>query len=112
LASYGLEWIQPPVMFAHPFDDGNAALAYRSLDRTAEALGADRDAYRKLLAPVVENWPRLERSVLGPPAWPRHPVSLARFGSHALRPAEGLARSFFEEEPARALIGGVAAHAI
>lgn len=42
LAAHGLEWIEPPVMLAHPFDDGDAACVYRSLERTAEGLGADR----------------------------------------------------------------------
>src|SRR4029077_18410808 len=46
LADHGLEWIQPAAMMAHPFDDGPAALAYRSLDATAQSLGADADAYR------------------------------------------------------------------
>ena len=80
LATYGLEWIEPPIMVAHPFDDGTAATLYRSLDRTAESLGRDARAYERLLGPFVENWPRLETSVLGPPRWPRHPITAARFG--------------------------------
>src|ERR1700687_1742980 len=47
LAAHGLEWIEPPVMVGHPFDDGSAALAERSLDDTAAALGQDEDAYKK-----------------------------------------------------------------
>src|SRR5579872_1195940 len=31
LAQYGLEWIEPPAMLAHPFDDGGCALVYRSV---------------------------------------------------------------------------------
>jgi phytoene dehydrogenase-like protein len=30
LAAHGLEWIEPPLMLAHPFDDGNAAVVHRS----------------------------------------------------------------------------------
>ena len=37
---------------------------------------------------------------------PRHPLALARFGLPALRSAEGLARSRFRGEAARALFGG------
>jgi phytoene dehydrogenase-like protein len=37
---------------------------------------------------------------------------MARFGLPALRSAEGLARSVFRDEPARALFAGVAAHAM
>src|SRR6266581_3423647 len=45
LASYGLEWIQPPVMIGHPFDDGSAVISERSLEATAAALGPDAGAY-------------------------------------------------------------------
>ena len=41
---------------------------------------------------------------------PRHPLQLARFGLHALRPAKAFAESRFAEEPARALFAGLAAH--
>src|SRR5256885_9182283 len=44
LAAHGLDWIEPDAMLAHPFDDGSAAVAYRSVERTAEALGPDRHA--------------------------------------------------------------------
>src|SRR5438132_6537614 len=30
--------------------------------------------------PIFEDWPRLERAVLGPMSLPRHPFALARFG--------------------------------
>src|SRR5262249_26904353 len=44
-----------------------------------------------------------------PPAIPRHPFALARFGLHALRSAKALAASFADERT-RALIAGNAAH--
>jgi phytoene dehydrogenase-like protein len=34
LSAHGLEWIEPPAMFAHPFDDGTASVVYRSIDRS------------------------------------------------------------------------------
>jgi phytoene dehydrogenase-like protein len=43
---------------------------------------------------------------------PRHPLALLRFGWNALRSADGLARSVFETERARALFAGLAAHSI
>src|SRR5712691_4189123 len=88
LASHGLEWVEPPVMLAHPFDDGTRAVIYRSMDRTASELGRDGDAYRRVIGSVVDAWPKLEASVLGPPRLPRHPLALARFGLDALQPAE------------------------
>jgi len=110
LAEHGLEWIEPPAMVAHPFDDGPAALAYRSVDTTAHGLGADADAYRRLMNPLVENWTQLEPAVLGPLRWPRHPIALARFGLDAFQPVDSLARRRFSGAPARALLAGIAAH--
>ena len=112
LSTHGLEWIEPPAMFAHPFDDGTAGVVYRSIDRTAAALGRDGDAYRRLIGPVVADWARLEDSVLGPLRVPRHPVALARFGLKALRSAQGVAHSAFATAPARGLFAGVAAHSM
>jgi phytoene dehydrogenase-like protein len=110
LEQHGLEWIRPPVMFAHPLDDGTAASVVRDVGRTADSLGADASAYRRLLEPIVNDWGRLESAVLGPPGWPRHPFALARFGLQALRSARGLASSTFAEPRTRALFAGLAAH--
>jgi phytoene dehydrogenase-like protein len=112
LDQFGLEWIQPPLPLAHPFDDGSAALLHRSVDTTAAGLGRDGAAYRRLMAPLVRLWSQLESSLLGPLAIPRHPLALARFGSAALLPADVLARLMFHDDPARGLFAGSAAHAI
>ena len=40
----GLTWLQPEVDCAHPLDDGSAGVLYRSIDRTADALGRRRSA--------------------------------------------------------------------
>jgi phytoene dehydrogenase-like protein len=110
LADYGLEWIEPPAMVAHPFDDGDAAVVYRSLDQTARGFGAEADEYRRAFGPTVGDWDRLESAVLGPLSWPRHPVSLAAFGLRALRSADSFAHRFFRNARARALFAGLAAH--
>lgn len=112
LAAHGLEWIEPPAMLAHPFDDGGAALVYRSVDRTADGLGADAASYRRLFGPLTADWPRIAEAVLGPLRWPRHPLALARFGLRALQPAERLARRHFSGASARALFAGIAAHSM
>jgi phytoene dehydrogenase-like protein len=109
LASYGLEWVTPPVMIGHPFDDGSAAVSVQSIDETAARFGRDGGTYRKMLGAVVDDWPQLSRAVLGPPAMPRHPFALAKFGLRALRSIESVA-SAFKDEPARALLSGIAAH--
>src|SRR5262249_23135452 len=46
LDRYGLQWIEPPAMLAHPFDDGACRVVYRSLERTAGELEGDGAAYR------------------------------------------------------------------
>jgi phytoene dehydrogenase-like protein len=110
LDRYGLRWVEPPVMLAHPFDGGVAATVERSLVSTADGLGADGQRYLDLFEPLVRNWSRLERSVLAPLWWPRDPITLARFGLQATQSASGLARRVFRTEPARALFAGIAAH--
>jgi phytoene dehydrogenase-like protein len=112
LHSYGLEWIHPGAPLAHPLDDGTAVMLERSLDATCANLGPDGGAWRRLMAPFVEAWHDLRHDVLAPLRLPRHPVLMARFGRHALRPAHALADSLFRGTRARALFAGVAAHSM
>ena len=111
LERHGLEWIQPEVAVAHPFDDGSAAALYPSLDRTCAGLGADGDAYGRLMTPFVRRFDALASEFLQPMLHvPRHPFLLARFGLAALQPATLLARRLFRGEAARGLFAGLAAH--
>jgi phytoene dehydrogenase-like protein len=112
LDQYGPEWIQPPAPLAHPLDDGTAVVLERSVEATAENLGIDRGAYRKLMGPLVESWQGLDSDILAPLHWPRRLSSFARFGFHAIRSARGLAESIFQGERARALFAGLAAHSM
>jgi len=113
LEGAGLEWIEPPVAAAHPLDDGTASYLVRDLEETASGLGADGPAYRKLLAPLVRNWPKLEKDLLAPVSpLPSSPFGMARFGLSAVRSAASLVRRHFRTEPARALFAGMAAHSI
>jgi phytoene dehydrogenase-like protein len=110
LNGFGLEWLEPDIMLAHPFDDGDCAVVYRNVEKTANALGRDAAAYRDVIGSVVDNWPLLEDAILGPPRWPAHPFALARFGMRAISSGEQLVRRHFSEEKTRALIAGVSAH--
>lgn len=112
LAQYGLEWIQPEAPLAHPFDDGSVALLERSIEATGHTLGVDATAYAKLMAPLVHDWSSIESDVLAPLHIPEHPLMLMHFGLLGLRSADGLARSRFKGEHARALFAGLAAHSI
>ena len=112
LGAHGLRWVWPDLPLAHPLDGGRAAVLHRSVDETADGLGADGSRYRRLLQPLVDDWPKLLPQLLGPVLTiPRHPVKLARFGIRALQPASLLVRRFDTEEGA-ALFGGCAAHAM
>jgi len=111
LAGRGLEWVHPEAPLAHPLDDGTAVVLERSVEATARGLGADGEAWRRLLEPLVEAWPRLRHDVLAPPHFPRHPWLLAKFGLQALGSASRLVGSRFRGVRARALFAGIAAHA-
>ena len=111
LERFGLEWIQPDIPLAHPLDNGTAAGLYRDVDLTAERLGGDSRAYRRLMKPLARDWEKLADEILQPMLHlPRHPIALARFGIPAICPATFLAKSLFRHEPARALFAGIAAH--
>jgi phytoene dehydrogenase-like protein len=112
LADYGLRWIQPGLPVAHPLDDGTAVTLQRSIDETAAGLGRDGAAYRRLFAPLVRDWEKIAHEFLGPLRLPRHPLAMAKLGVRALWPATTLAKTIFRTERARALFGGLAAHAI
>ncbi|HLZ16538.1 MAG TPA: FAD-dependent oxidoreductase, partial [Cyclobacteriaceae bacterium] len=57
LAEHGLEFIQPGMAAAHPFDNGTAALLSVSMEETARLLGDDSGRYLELMAPLVRDWP-------------------------------------------------------
>ncbi|GAA4092520.1 NAD(P)/FAD-dependent oxidoreductase [Mucilaginibacter panaciglaebae] len=111
LHHYGLEYIYPEFAAAHPFDDGTAAILQHSVEKTALSLSGDKDAYIKLLGPLVKSWPGMAADILGPLHFPKHPLDLAAFGLNALLPATYLAKRFKTKE-ARGLFGGMAAHSI
>ena len=108
-----LELVQPPAPLAHPFDDGSALLVRRSLDDTARGLGRDGESYRRLLAPFVARWQHLAEDLLAPLVRvPRRPLTLARFGVHALLSGTSLAERRFATGPVQSLFAGVCAHSI
>jgi phytoene dehydrogenase-like protein len=108
-----IELITPNVSFGSPLDGGRAALAYRSLDRTAAGLGRDGGAYRRLMAPLVRRVEGVTDLTLNQLLRiPHDPVAAALFG---LRTLEQGSRGWdirFKEELAPALLAGVAAHAV
>lgn len=112
LPQYGLEWIQPEIPLAHPFEDGSALFLHRSLEITADAMGADGKAYKRLLQPFVDGEERLLTDILKPLGFPASPFLMARFAFHALRSLKNLVDRQFQSERTRALFAGLAAHAM
>jgi len=113
LAEHGLRWIEAPVELAHPLDDLPAAVLTRSVDDTAHSLGIDDRRYRALVKPFLGRWQDLSVDALRPIAasLPHHPLLLARFGLRGLAPAAALI-AVMRGRQARALLAGLAAHAI
>jgi phytoene dehydrogenase-like protein len=112
LVDHGVELVHPAAPFAHPLDDGTAAVVDRSVDVTADGLGReDGRAYRTLVGPFVAGADRLMDALLRPLGL-RHPFLMARFGLQAIRSAASLSRARFRGEPARAMFAGAAAHSM
>jgi len=113
-----LEWVHPDAPSAHPLDYGTAVLLERGVEATAEGLGADATAYRRIVGAIVDAWPAVEGVVLGPfPLPPRRVARAARAlgavdGLRALRAGLGAAGLGFSGARARAFVAGHAAHSM
>jgi phytoene dehydrogenase-like protein len=117
-----VEWVEPDVPAAHPFDDGSVLLLERGLEETAAQLGRDSDSYRRLVGPLVEAWPQIARVLLGP--LPLSPSALldvrARLGTRglvdavrsSLAAARPLVESCFAEERTRGWFAGHSGHSM
>ena len=113
LRDHGLEWIQSPVPLAHPLDGGRAAVLHRSVEETADGLGPDAKAYRRLFGPFVEAGFDLTDGLLAPfTIPPKHPFTLARYGAVGVLPAYTVARRGFATDEAQAMFAGLAGHSI
>ncbi len=114
LEQHGLRWCSGRSSVAHPLEDGPTPVLYRSFEKTAERLGTgDGARWRELFSPLMPQSSDLLIDLLAPLSlWPRAPLAALRFGLSAVRPAHALARSRFEDEPARALFAGLSAHSI
>ncbi|MET4613147.1 phytoene dehydrogenase-like protein [Rhodococcus sp. PvR044] len=111
LEKYGLTWRWAEIDCAHPLDSGDAGALHRSIEDTAAGLGVDGQRWRRMFGDLADGFDALAEDLMRPVlAVPRHPVRLAAFGPRALLPATVTAR-WWRTEKARALFGGVAAHA-
>ncbi|MFS0852781.1 phytoene desaturase family protein [Microbacterium sp. 179-I 3D4 NHS] len=107
-----VEWIHPEISYAHPLDDGRAAIAWRDIERTAQGLGVDGDAWLARLRP-------LSRHIEGVVDFtghqllrvPRDPLTALRYAFRMLDQGTPLSSRAFRTEEAAALMTGVLAHA-
>ncbi|WP_022872919.1 phytoene desaturase family protein [Nesterenkonia alba] len=112
-------WAHPPVPAAHGLDDADPVLLHRSLDTTAEGLGPDGPVWRRLIAPLAEDFGALQRAAFTPPSLPLSQLvpqgvlsrvaGFWRLGTRGGLPARDVER-LFRTESARALFAGLAAH--
>ncbi|MBV8349887.1 MAG: NAD(P)/FAD-dependent oxidoreductase, partial [Mycolicibacterium sp.] len=110
LDRYGLSWLLPEIDCVHPLDDGRAGVLYRSVQQTADGLGRDGPRWRLAFGRPSARFDALSEDIMGPLVrFPRHPLTLARFGAPTVLPGSTFAR-LFRTEQGRALFGGVAAH--
>lgn len=123
LHDHGLRWVHPEACYAHPLPDGRGAALYRDLDSTVASLDAlasgQGESWRKFVAPLLENFEALRRTMLSgfpPLAGPLRlaaglgPHGLLGFARLLVRPARALGEDVFSDGGARAWLYGSAMH--
>jgi phytoene dehydrogenase-like protein len=113
LARHGVEMLQPEVAYAQPLDGGRAGVAWRSLDRTVDGLGADGAAWRSLFGRLTERWESVVGLLLSDfRSRPRDLATTGRLGARILEQGSPLWNRRFAGDVAPALLTGLSAHAI
>jgi len=119
LAKFGLEWIYSPMVLAHPFEDGRAAVLKQSLIETShefiELARADqlkKSKYSKTFSRLISYWILLEKDFLGPLHFPSHPFKALSFGLKAILPAENFAGIYLKSLYEKSFFAGLSMHSI
>ncbi|MGB2838378.1 MAG: NAD(P)/FAD-dependent oxidoreductase [Actinomycetes bacterium] len=108
----GLELVHPDVPLGHPLALGRSLLLHQDVEATAAQLGRDGAAWSRTVGAMGRRWASMADGVLEPLAVPpRAPVTTGLFGAAGLWPSTWFTRAVFRDDPARALFGGLAAHA-
>lgn len=108
-----VEFRVPEASYAHPLTPGRSAIAWRDLARTAEGLGRDGGAWRRLFRGLASDPEALGRTVTAPMLpLPRSPLAAVRIALAAAPSGLPGAPWGLRDEPARALLAGVLAHTI
>ncbi len=108
-----IELLVPDISYGHPLGNGRAGIAYRSLDRTVESLGADGRAWRNLMEPLLNKLEGVVDFTQGSLIrFPKDPLTVLRFGLRVLLQGTPAWNLGFKEDVAPAMLTGVGAHAI
>jgi phytoene dehydrogenase-like protein len=112
LADHGLHWVHPPIPFAHVLPDGESVLVHGSLEETAAGLGEDGPVWESIFGPFARDWEQTARLATAHPMRAvRSPFAGLRLARYGLRSGRYLANRFSTER-GRAVIAGMAAHAV
>lgn len=122
LQARGVRFGHPEVSYAHPLDDGPAALAYQSLTRTVTELGdhsaSDGRLYRRVMTPLVQSWETLRdiglsdvRGLPGSVFSGRGILGAVQIAARALELGTPLWGRLTDAHRCGALLTGVGAHA-
>jgi phytoene dehydrogenase-like protein len=107
-----VEWVHPGIPMSHPLGGGRCGVLLRDLEETATGFGPDREHYLRMMRPLVESPDAVMDDFMGPLSMvPRHPASFMRLATRGVLPVSTIANGFTSSE-ARALLAGLAAHAI
>lgn len=108
-----VELLVPEISYGHPLDGGRAGLAYRSLDRTVEGLGADGGAWRALMEPLLRRLDGvLDFTQASLVRMPKDPLAVLSYGLRTLAQGTPAWNIGFKGDVAPAMLTGVGAHAI
>ncbi|TQK52948.1 phytoene dehydrogenase-like protein [Streptomyces sp. SLBN-118] len=111
LGTRGVALLNPEISYAHPLDDGRAALAHHDLDATCAELGPDGKRWRRLMRPLLDHSAGVVDLILsGGRSLPRDPIAPLVLSPRVVRHSTSLGG--FRGEEAAALLTGVAAHAM
>ena len=106
----GLRLAHPPIPLAHPLAPGLSAYLRRDVAATAAGLGRDRRYWETVVGGLASHWEQLVAGVLDPTALPPNaPLATLGFGVAGIWPATLVTRAL-REEPAKALLAGLAGH--
>jgi phytoene dehydrogenase-like protein len=73
-----IEWVNPPVVMAHPFADGSALALHRDLAATVESLGAAGAGWAAAMERMLPNATQLPAAIFAPLPPAREALGLVR----------------------------------